>query len=451
MMTSMMKSLLPLWIAVLALPVQAAERAGAVLMATGEAKVTRGGQAAVLKVGDEIRAGDSLATGERGHVYMRFEDGSFVVLRPGTVAEVEDYSFNSSKAGDARVRFGLKQGVMRTITGKGLQANKDRFRLNTPLAAIGVRGTDFTTYADAETTRVSVYQGGVVLAPLGQSCPASSLGPCEGGSAAELFAGSRSMLELRKGQPRADILPLGNTAPDKVRPPLEGEPSVPKANTASSAKSDVQAAIQDALAIEKIEAISAQLSKGTATETPSGSTGGTTPPPVVVTPPPTIKLQWGRWQSLAGQADAPFSFKDLSPDTELVALNSTYAITRDKQGFELPKTGAFNFDLKQSEAFLVSTSAAQALTVSNPTLSIDFAKREFSTHLDVASTEKSWAINANGDISLSGKLISIFKGNTNSVVSGALGGQNGSDAAYVFQRTLDQQQQITGATYWTRR
>ena len=32
---------------------------------------------------------------------------------------------------------------MRSITGQWGEAARDRFRLNTPIAAIGVRGTDF--------------------------------------------------------------------------------------------------------------------------------------------------------------------------------------------------------------------------------------------------------------------------------------------------------------------
>lgn len=41
------------------------------------------------------------------------------------------------------VRFRLDRGVARAISGAAAEGARERFRLNTPLVAIGVRGTDF--------------------------------------------------------------------------------------------------------------------------------------------------------------------------------------------------------------------------------------------------------------------------------------------------------------------
>ena len=62
--------------------------------------------------------------------------------------------------------------------GAAAQAAKDRFRLNTPLVAIGVKGTDFVTQTSQEGTRVMVNQGAIVMAPFDQGCRADALGVC---------------------------------------------------------------------------------------------------------------------------------------------------------------------------------------------------------------------------------------------------------------------------------
>ncbi|MFM8637711.1 MAG: ATP-binding cassette domain-containing protein, partial [Betaproteobacteria bacterium] len=53
--------------------------------------------------------------------------------------------------------------VVRSITGQWGEAAKDRFRLNTPLAAIGVKGTDFAVRVEPDKTAAAVYTGAIVL------------------------------------------------------------------------------------------------------------------------------------------------------------------------------------------------------------------------------------------------------------------------------------------------
>lgn len=77
------------------------------------------------------------------------------------------------------------QGVARAISGAAAEGARERFRLNTPLVAIGVRGTDFVVRADAQQAQAQVNQGAIVMAPLtAPECQAQATGPC-GGSAAQ--------------------------------------------------------------------------------------------------------------------------------------------------------------------------------------------------------------------------------------------------------------------------
>ena len=48
---------------------------------------------------------------------------------------------------------------MRSVTGQWGEASRDRFRLNTPIAAIGVKGTDFVVKVENGKTFASVLSG----------------------------------------------------------------------------------------------------------------------------------------------------------------------------------------------------------------------------------------------------------------------------------------------------
>lgn len=404
--------------------------AGVLLMVSGEVSLTRAGQAAAAAEGGKLRVGDILAAGSAGRAYLRFTDAGFVILRPGSTLEIQDYHYDAANPGEARVRFNLRQGVVRTITGAGLDKYKERFRLNTPLAAIGVRGTDFTTYADNDVVRVSVHQGGIVMAPYGAQCVLSALGACAGSGAAELFASAAQMLELRKGELRPKLLPAAPNAPDAVSPPGEGEPQPGKTGSRS------RPSVHEALAVERIDAVNAQAHQA----------GLSAPPAPAI---PRIRLDWGRWAAIAGLPAEGFNHENLPADKQLVAINAAYALVRDK-GFQLPRQGSHSFALQQGEAWLQGNGGTQRLAVDAGSLDIDFAKRSFNTRLDLSREQKTWEIRGAGDITRDGQLVSSYIAGSNAAIRGALGGQGANEAAYIFQRSLDDKQKILGATHWAR-
>ena len=129
----------------------AAHAAGAARTSVGEITLSVGpvvktsAQGVVERVtrGSPILPGDRLDTAEGGHVHIRFVDGALVSVRPGSRLTVEDYQYDAKQVSNSLVRFKLEYGVARAISGAAAEGAKDRFRLNTPLVAIGVRGTDF--------------------------------------------------------------------------------------------------------------------------------------------------------------------------------------------------------------------------------------------------------------------------------------------------------------------
>ncbi|HRD85646.1 MAG TPA: FecR domain-containing protein, partial [Rubrivivax sp.] len=88
-----------------------------------------------------------------------------------------------------------------------------RFRLNTPLAAIGVRGTDFIVQTTDQGVRATVADGAIVVGALGGACSAAGLGPCTGAAARELSADmGRLMVEVRRGDDMARLVPQAGNA-----------------------------------------------------------------------------------------------------------------------------------------------------------------------------------------------------------------------------------------------
>ena len=181
--------------------------AGRVIFAVGDAYVVSLSGPQKATVGSIVLAGDQLVTGVNGYVHLRMADGAFLGVRSDSLLEINEYMFDASKPKNGRVRLFLKEGTVRAISGRIAHENKQNFRLNTPLAAIGVRGTDFVASADLGRTQVAVTSGGVSMSPYGVSCVVIELGSCLGDNVINLNAKlANSFLVVRQGQAAAQVL-----------------------------------------------------------------------------------------------------------------------------------------------------------------------------------------------------------------------------------------------------
>ena len=93
--------------------------------------------------GAELDNGDTVRTAE-GRAQLRFQDGAYVSLQPNSEFAIRDYRFDGKTDGTERGFFGLAKGAMRTVSGLIGHANRDRYRITTPTATIGIRGTWIT-------------------------------------------------------------------------------------------------------------------------------------------------------------------------------------------------------------------------------------------------------------------------------------------------------------------
>ena len=122
----------------------AQQQAGRVLAASGTIVATNpGGGARALSNGSRVYTGDTIDTRD-GRVQIRFIDGALVTLQPATRFEVAEYEFHDPAEGDpdegGSVLMRLFSGALRTITGIIGDDEDEAYRMETPVATIGVRG-----------------------------------------------------------------------------------------------------------------------------------------------------------------------------------------------------------------------------------------------------------------------------------------------------------------------
>jgi len=93
-------------------------------------------------IGSKINEGDTVITEKRTYARLKFDDGSEVILKPGSQFKVEKFSFDQEKPSNDATALRLIKGGLRTVTGQiGKRGNQESYRMNTPTATIGIRGT----------------------------------------------------------------------------------------------------------------------------------------------------------------------------------------------------------------------------------------------------------------------------------------------------------------------
>lgn len=122
--------------------------AGQVMFSFGNVTIT-GADGAVREArrGEQIFSGDTVTTAA-GRIQIKYTDGSIVSLTPNTEYKLDDYNFSGSADGTERGFFRLVKGGLRTVTGAIGRGDKANYRLTTPVATIGIRGTWFRALLD---------------------------------------------------------------------------------------------------------------------------------------------------------------------------------------------------------------------------------------------------------------------------------------------------------------
>lgn len=381
--------------------------------------------------GMAVKTGDRIETQAGGHVHVRFVDGGRLSVRPLSRLVVENYAFSDAQRETSAIRFRLDEGVVRSITGAWGEAARDRFRLNTPVAAIGIKGTDFVVRADSQGTAAAVYSGAILMSPLTPACGAT-VGPCITGSERLLSEEMRGFAVEFSGQGAPQLVANLDVTAGTRRAP-GAAPAAPTV-VASSAPSVEVPTHHVAVVNDVLGADAAHLAS--------------------LVPAPAGQLVWGRyvWVNDAGADTLSKSFDQAAEQgRELVAAGVSHALFREVTPGSSTLTTS-----EPNVAFRLNGSAAtyqryhdlgvEAASVTGGRLTIDFSRSTFSTELGVTSPSMGVQdVQASGTVSASG----VFQTATGN--ARVLGGTSldGREAAYLFEKSLNQGA-LRGITMWGR-
>lgn len=415
----------------------AASAVGQVSLLIGDARVFRiDGTQDVLRQGADVFVGDRVETSANGHVHLRFIDRGAVSVRPDSILEVQSYRYDPAKPQTNEVRLRMEQGTARSISGGATEVDKSRFRMNTPIAAIGVRGTDFIVQATQGELRAVVAQGAISVSPLGAGCFAAALGPCTGAQARILSADmGRVMLEVRPGDAIARLAPaLNGLLPATVF--AAGGPDSARDKTApgeTAARTMALAAAHPSLdpAVRNNDRATADL-LAIAPRSRFDARELSTPPDN------NAQLVWGRWSFatpafdnisvpfVAAAAGRQVTVGDL--DGGLFRSGAQESLTDTLTG---QPAGRFDLRLTRAQAGFEIGGKVEAAAVDGGTLSLDFGQRTFATALALSS-----ATGGKAELRVGGKIQDngIFTArDAEQRIAGAVS-FDGKESGYLFER-----------------
>lgn len=218
------------------IPVSVWAAGGYVYETKGDVSIATGKEASHPAVkNSKVMTNTVVSTGEQSHAILKFEDGQIVAMQANTAFSVREYRFEPKKIENSNVVFSTLKGGLLFITGLIGQRSKKSFRLTTPNATIGVRGTEFMVvmidgalYGKVISGSVSMNnKAGAAIFKAGQFILASSPGTKPVAIPAEaLPSGVFGQLEAIQ-LPPADPAPLPvSTADEAISIPLVDTASI---------------------------------------------------------------------------------------------------------------------------------------------------------------------------------------------------------------------------------
>jgi hypothetical protein len=124
-----------------------AQSAGVVQFAAGDARViAAGGSERAARKGVPVSVGDTVTTGAGALAQLKMGDGAIVVVQPRSRLTVAAFHYAGKEDGTENVRYRLEHGGFRAVTGAIGRTHKQNYLIETPIAHMGVRGTDHESY-----------------------------------------------------------------------------------------------------------------------------------------------------------------------------------------------------------------------------------------------------------------------------------------------------------------
>jgi hypothetical protein len=120
----------------------AAGEAGTIKVLRGSVSIDRAGKRMPVKVGDTVMSADRVITGADSAVGITLRDNTRLTAGADSVVSLDKYSFDSTThAGE--LDASVKKGTLAVVSGKLAATTPEKVSFRTPMATLGVRGTEF--------------------------------------------------------------------------------------------------------------------------------------------------------------------------------------------------------------------------------------------------------------------------------------------------------------------
>lgn len=431
--------------------------AGSVTFVSGTASLVRDAQPRDLTMENKVREGDRLKTGADGYVHLRMIDGAVLSLRSDSALSIVNYHYAPDAPGESQVNLTLHSGVVRSISGEIGARSRERFRLDTPVAAVGIRGTDFSVLTDSGVSRLSINRGGVVMAPHSSQCRWGGLGGCDGDGAVELFDGQGDLLlEARLEDKTARLTPEGVT-PNEYRPPHPAEKELISPATSDKENNAEHWVVSgDSLpgastyeeALEQAEHYMTQTGLIAEAVERGNQASEIQPRDRGLVENPTIL--WGRWSSYDDGYAVAKLLHGSEQQRSYAMINSVFGMVENNvQERRLPDSGKAYFNLNRYEAYIKRGDQLETAAISHPGLVVDFERKNFAARLDVHADSLSSSIPVVGGGELTRDGVLRSNADSPSQMAGVIG-KRAAEAGLLFEFQIEDGVDAVGATHWAR-
>ena len=120
---------------------------GSVIELKGTAVIKRGKETIVVSNGTPVETNDKVET-KNGVVNIKFKDETTVKVTENSSLVIDDFVYDPKNAAGGKLSLKAASGTVRYVSGNIAHNNPNSVKINTPTAAIAVRGTDFVMAVD---------------------------------------------------------------------------------------------------------------------------------------------------------------------------------------------------------------------------------------------------------------------------------------------------------------
>ena len=116
----------------------------------------------VARAGARVFPGDSIVTGKDSRAKVTMVDSNVLNLSPDTKMEIQKYEYKPAE-NKKNVILSVDYGKLRSTVSQHYDGDENVYRVNTPSAVAGVRGTDFLVSYDkvSQSSQVVTFRGQV--------------------------------------------------------------------------------------------------------------------------------------------------------------------------------------------------------------------------------------------------------------------------------------------------